>query len=113
MWLNCQSQFTPVILEVAQKRDYPDFATFQKTILANPLSWQNKKLDYRSVFYKTQLTLFADYAKPPQVNGASVNYNPRKAYDSPFIQSDFGTGIVTIRKGNRELVLDFTKEWVR
>jgi len=110
MWLNCQSQFTPVILEVARKSDYPDFAAFQKAILANPLNWQNKKLDYRSDFYKTSLTLFADYSKVPQVNGEPVNYSPRKAYDSPFIQGDFGAGIVTIQKGTRELVLDFTVE---
>ena len=110
MWLNCQTEFTPVILEVARKSDYPDLATFQQAILANPLSWQNKKLDYRSEFYKTSLTLFADYSKVPQVNGAPVNYSPRKAYDSPFIQGDFGNGVVTIQKDARRLVLDFTKE---
>jgi len=110
IWLNCREEFTPVILEVAQKSDYPDFAAFQKAILANPLSWKNKRLDYRSDFYKTQLTLFADYSKVPQINGVPVNYNPHKAYESPFIQGDFGSGIVTIRKGQRELVLDFTKD---
>jgi len=35
------------------------------------------------------------------------NYSPKKVYDSPFIDSDFGSGIVTIRKGGHALVLDF------
>jgi hypothetical protein len=28
----------------------------------------------------------------------------------PVIQGDFGSGVITIRKDQRELVLDFTKE---
>jgi len=109
-WLNCRQEFTPVILEVARKSDYPDFAAFQKAILANPLEWDGKKLDYRSDFYKTRLTFFSDYSKVPGIDGVPANYNPNKAYESPFIQGDFGSGVVTIRKDRRELVLDFTKE---
>jgi hypothetical protein len=41
------------------------------------------------------------------VDGAPVNYAPRKAYDSPFIESDFGSGVVTIRKGRAKLLLNF------
>ena len=44
------------------------------------------------------------------VDGSPVNHNPPKAYDSPFIQGDFGSGVITIRKDRRELLLDFTKE---
>lgn len=107
-WLNCQSERTPVILEVVRRSDVPDFAAFQKAILANPLAWQNQKLQYRSTLHQTALTLFADYSQPPQVNGVPINYAPAKAYDSPFIQGDFGRGIVTIRHGARQAVLDFT-----
>jgi hypothetical protein len=110
LWLNCQQEFTPVILEVAEKSDYTNFAAFQKAILANPLHWENKKLDYRSGLYQTQLTLFADYSQVPQIDGVPVNYNPSQAYQSPFIQGDFGSGVVTVRKDQRELVLDFTKD---
>ncbi len=70
----------------------------------------SNRLDCRSDFHKTELTLFADYSKPPQVDGVPLNYNPPKAYDSPFIQGDFGSGVVTIRKGEQKLLLDFTKE---
>jgi len=107
MWLRCQNDYAPIIIEVARQSAYPDFAAFQKTILANALSWNNKKLDYHSGFYQTQLTFFADYSKPPQVDGVPVNYAPKKVYDSPFIESDFGRGVVTLRKGDRKLVLNF------
>lgn len=108
-WLRCQDDYSPVIIEAARKSDFPDFAAFQKSILANPLRWENQKLDYRSSFHHTSLTFFADYSKPPQVDGVPVNYAPKKAYDSPFIQGDFGSGVVTIQKGERKEVLDFNQ----
>jgi hypothetical protein len=38
-----------------------------------------------------------------------VDYAPPKAFDSPFIQSGWDSGVVTIRKGQRRLVLDFNR----
>ncbi|MCX6897461.1 MAG: hypothetical protein NT105_02055 [Verrucomicrobia bacterium] len=109
-WLKCVDEFSPVIIEVARKSDCKDFATFQDAVLANALKWENSRLDYTSRLNKTTLTLFADYSRPPLVDGVPVNYAPRKVYDSPFIQSDFGNGVVTIRKGSQKLVLDFNAE---
>jgi hypothetical protein len=54
-----------------------------------------------------RLTLLADYSAAPQVDGKPVDYRPVQVYDSPFLQSKFGSGIVTIRSGGRSAVLDF------
>jgi hypothetical protein len=105
-----RQEFSPVIIEVARKTDYPSFSAFQQAIVANPLSWKNKRLDYRSNAYRTQVTLPADYSAVPRIDGVPVNYAPSKVYDSPFIQGDFGKGVVTLRKGERRLVLDFNQE---
>jgi len=109
MWLRCENEFSPLIIDVARKSDYPDFAVFQKAILANTLTWKDNRLDYRSDLYKTQLTLFADYSKPPEVNGVPINYSPAKCYDSPFIQGDWGSGVVTLRYGKDEQILNFNQ----
>ena len=37
-----------------------------------------------------------------------MNYAPSRVYDSPFVQSDWDRGVVTIQKGCRKLALDFT-----
>jgi hypothetical protein len=109
MWLRCEDEYSPVIIDVARKSDYPDFAAFQKAILANTLTWKDKKLDYRSGLYKTQLTLYADYSKPPQVNGVPINYSPARCYDSPFIKGDWGSGVITIQNGERKVALNFSE----
>jgi len=124
MWLKCEDEFSPVIIEVARKCEHKDFEAFQGAILANSLKWEKARpfdvaqgrpepvegrLDYASASYKTSLTLFADYSRPPMVDGTPMDYTPKKVYDSPFIQSDFGSGVIAIQKGGRKLVLDFQK----
>jgi hypothetical protein len=109
-WLRCTDEFSPLVIEVARKFNFKNFAAFQDAILAHPLKWENRRLDYTSRLNQTTLTLFGDYSRPPLVDGTPVNYAPPKVYDSPFIQSDFGNGVVTIRKGSQKLVLDFDAE---
>lgn len=45
----------------------------------------------------------------PKINGAVVDLTPEKVFDSPYLQADHGSGVVTIRKGEDELVLDFNQ----
>jgi hypothetical protein len=57
------------------------------------------------------LTFFADYGQPPQINSRAVRYViPDKAFDSPFIQGGWDSGVVTIQKGGRRIVLDFNSQ---
>lgn len=109
MWLRCEDAYSPVIVDVARKSDYPNFAAFQKAILANALTWKDKKLDYCSDLYKTKLTFYADYSKVPEVDGVPINYSPSKCYDSPFIQGDWGSGVVAIMINGKRVVYDFDK----
>jgi hypothetical protein len=54
------------------------------------------------------LTLYTDLSRIPQVDHRPVDLNPSKLFDSPFLSSVYGTGIVTIQKGSEQLTLDFT-----
>lgn len=106
-WLRCANEFTPVIIDVARKSDCASFDEFQRATLANPPRWKKGRLDYTSKWNRATLTLFADYSGPPLIDGKPVNYAPRRVFDSPFIQSDFGSGIVKIQKGDHGVTLDF------
>ena len=64
---------------------------------------------YRSEFYDTTLTLPVTADGPALIDGEPVNYDPDFAYDSPYIQGDFGTGVITLRRGDFSQTLDFTK----
>ena len=40
----------------------------------------------------------------------AVDLFPKKVFDSPYVDSFHGSGVVTIEKGDRKLTLDFTHE---
>ena len=46
----------------------------------------------------------------PTINGKPVNLYPKRVFDSPYLSSDHGSGVVTIKKGSRKLVLDFNQK---
>ena len=48
-----------------------------------------------------------DYRQLPSVNGIPINLAPPQVFDSPFIQSAWNSGIVTIQKDSRQLTLNF------
>lgn len=106
-WLALKDAFAPVVMEMACQSDYASFAAFQKAVQANPLAWDGHKVQYTSSGYHTSLTFWTDWSQPPQVGGIPVDYAPQKVYDSPFIQGDFGSGVVTLSNGTRKLTLDF------
>jgi len=42
----------------------------------------------------------------PEIYGKPINLNPDMLFDSPFISSKHGSGVVTIDKGHRKLKID-------
>jgi len=109
-WLALNNEYSPVIIETASKEDYADFRSFQTEILGNTFSCEGNLVKYRSESYGTTLTLPVDASGPPLVDSVPVDYEPDAVYESPYIQGDFGDGVVTIQKGETVLTLDFTRE---
>ena len=105
-WLICDNEFTPVILEVDQKKNYQSFANFKEKIFANQFEYSNNVLDYTGL-YNDRFIFFANYTSSPRINNVTVNYAPAMTYNSPFLKSDWNSGIVRIQKGKRSIVLDF------
>ncbi len=105
-WLRCAEPFTPVILEVALKSDFLNTAAFRAKIKTLLIQHKPGLLTYRGLGGDT-FTFYTDHSRPPQINGKPVNYAPPNAFDSPFVQSVWNSGVTAIRKGNRSLSLDF------
>ncbi|MFI4911059.1 MAG: hypothetical protein ACIAQZ_05275 [Sedimentisphaeraceae bacterium JB056] len=101
---------SPIIFEVVAKDKYKSMNDFKKQILSNYLRFKDNELNYESAAYKNKLTLFADYSRPPMLNGKAIDLNPDFVYKSPFINAKFGEGKVSIKYGENELSLDFQIE---
>jgi hypothetical protein len=107
-WLYCKNEYSPIILEVVQKEDYKSFQEFKDQITGQTIDFNNKVLKYKGI-YGDLFTLYTDYSHVPQINNVNVDYAPAKAFDSPFLEADWDSGIVHIQKGQRKLELNFLK----
>lgn len=97
---------SPVVLEVMSKVDAASFDAFKAKMTACEIQIDGALLRYTSTCGDT-LTFDTDQQRVPTINGEPVDFAPAKVFDSPFLESDYNTGIVTIRKGDRKIVLDF------
>ena len=106
--LECSDDFSPVIMEVATKADFPTREGFRKAVLALPVQMDSKTLTHTG-FSGDRFTFFTDQTELPRVNDEPVNLAPTWVYDSLFVQSDWKIGVVTIQKGDRKIVLNFNE----
>jgi len=107
-WLVCNSKETPVIIEVGRKSDHESYEAFRNKVLTQELSFEKSVLTYRSLSGDL-LTFYADQSRLPEINGKPVNLAPERVYDSPFVQSEWDSGVVTIQYGEIKQVVNFNK----
>jgi len=88
------------------KSDVTSFDAFKAKVRACEVGFDGPVLTYTSI-YGDVLTLDTSYKDVPTINGAKMDYAPRKVFDSPFLNADYNSGVVTISKGTRKTVLDF------
>jgi len=104
-----KDEYAPVILEVMAKTEVESFSDFKQKVKGRKPQTNGTVLSYQSIYGDT-LTLDTSYKQAPTVNGKAINYSkPKMAFDSPFLKSEYDSGVVTIEKGSRKRVLDFNK----
>ena len=101
-----KGEYASVILEVMAKSDLDSFDTFKAKVKGCEMSMDGAILRYTTI-YSDLLTFDTRFEKTPSINGKPVNYAPKKVFESPFLNADYNSGIVTISKGKRKKVLEF------
>lgn len=106
-WLNLADEFAPVILQVARKSEFPSLRAFGAAVAGQKVEINDEALSFRSLA-GDRFTFPLNFVGSPTINGAPINYAPARALDSPFVQTEWNSGIVRLQKGSRTLVLNFT-----
>jgi hypothetical protein len=100
-FITLNAENAPVILIANQAADYQhDFAAFKAAVRAQPIRYQDGTLHFATL-------TFHGPTRAAQVNGRPVDLAPARGYDSPFIRSEWNSGLIHIRKGNDTAILDF------
>ena len=101
-----EDEFAPVVVEVMARDELTDFDEFKRRVKACMVKMKEAVVVCETI-YGDRLTLDTSYREVPTINGKSVDYAPPKVLESPFLNSDYNSGVVTIRKGDLCKVLDF------
>ena len=101
-----EEEYAPVIVEVMAKSDVSSFDAFKAKVKASKIRLNGSVLEYKTI-YGDRITLDTSFEKTPTINGKPIDYAPEKVFESPFLNADWNSGIVTISKGNRKKVLNF------
>jgi methionine-rich copper-binding protein CopC len=105
--ISMSNSWAPVIIQMGQASGYADFAAFRTSVIANALTFSNNTLNYTSEAGDV-FTFYANSKTTPQVNGTTVNLNPAKTYDSPYLSMTHGTDLATVSyPGYQNLLLNF------
>ncbi|HUT10294.1 MAG TPA: hypothetical protein VMY42_07355, partial [Thermoguttaceae bacterium] len=92
---------SPIITIANDAADYNnDFAAFKAALKAQPITRADGVLKFATITHEGPFA-------PGKVNGKSVELRPSRVNDSPFIRSDWDSGIIYVRKGKETLKLDF------
>lgn len=99
--------WAPVIIQMGQAANHADFAAFRTSVIANALTFSSNTLNYTSEAGDL-FTFYANSKTTPRVNGTTVNLNPVKTYDSPYLSMVHGTDLATVSyPGYEDLLLNF------
>lgn len=105
--LEFKDMWAPAVIQMGRTADYESFEAFQKSVKENPIAYQDGKLTYTSEAGET-FGYQANSKELPKINGKTVNLNPTKTYDSPFLSMEHGSEKAVISyPGHKDVVLGF------
>ena len=109
-WMMFNDELAPVIIDVVQASDYADFTAFQTDVLNNSfIVYTNDKIVYEGLQGSGTFTFYTNSNQLPEIDDTPINLKPDHTFESPFINEDWESGLVTISKDNRSLELDFRR----
>lgn len=98
----------PVALIAGRAKDFPDLDAFAKYLAT--FSGRLEDGWFTLVIGgDASLSLHLESKALPKVNGAPIDLRPKMLFDSPFMVSEYGSGVVTIRKGGRTLEIEMNR----
>lgn len=100
----------PVIVHIEPKRKYTNFGEFKEHILSNLVIKVGDFVFYQDVRCREDgigLNYDAMQDDYRMIDGEMVKYNQEKMFDNTFIDSDFGSGIISVKVCGDTVLYDF------
>lgn len=106
-FLELKDMWSPIVIQMGRAAEYKSFEAFQAAVKQRKFEYENGKLIYESEA-KDSYEYWAKGAQLPKINGTTLNVNPPKTYDSPYLSMMHGSSKAVIKHpGYRDVVLEF------
>jgi hypothetical protein len=113
--MQLRDSFAPVLIEASTTEDHPTIEAFITDILDNRLELHKTVVPgYHILVYvglggdEREIVFNAGASEIPTIGGEYVNYSHPMTWDSPFMSSEYLSGVVTLRFGDDRMVIDLT-----
>jgi len=106
--LRSYNQQNGLILEVDEKNNYSSFQDFQQRMKRNTVFIDSSGTALSVSYTASDGTkLEFTYGGSRKLNGRIMDFKDNGLYDSPFIHSEYGSGVITLNYGKLRRILDF------
>lgn len=101
---------SPIIIHAGTKDMYGSFKEFKDTLKGNSLEYNGEVVSYTDkVWGKLQYGPEYFNGTVGLVNGEPIDYEPELVLDSPYLKSEWKSGVITASFGDETIVFDFTE----
>ena len=115
-FIRIKDNYAGMIFEASRRANHETLDVFISDILDNSLALDKTVvpgwhiLRYRGCG-KNAKELYFNLANNEisMVDGKRIDYSPEMLFDSPYIKSKYNSGVITVSKDDRKMVLDFNK----
>ncbi len=103
-----------IVLEVGCSDEDGTFESFKKNVIQSKPALNSSKDDL-TVNYKTRRgdAMKFTFGGKRLLNGKTVDFRAYKLFNGPFIQSERGSGVITLTDGNNVRMLNFKKATIK
>ena len=106
--LEMKDRWAAVVVQMGRAKDYESFAAFRQSVKENPLTYEGGKLTYTSEAGQV-FEYWGQSKRVPRIDGQEIDYNPAKAYSSPYLSMVHNEEKAVISyPGYEDVVLDFS-----
>lgn len=104
-----REEYSPVLIEVGLKSDYENLTAFKTDVMDNLFTYNELtgEFVYEAIQSRGTLRFYAQSTDIPTINNEPINPEPNETYKSPFMNTDWRSGVVEISKDDKGLILDF------
>lgn len=108
-FLRLADTYAPIVFVTGRRAHHPTLEAFQEYVCGHTSEVVDGVMRYRfegEEDREVELALHLNEPRLPEINGTAINLAPARVYDSPFMRSEMGSGVVEVLLEGERVILE-------